>query len=185
MPGSNHSLLDKLTLTRLSPDSAPKQFDCGDDDLNEFFRKDAAAYGHQLLAVTYVFENDSETAAFFSVLNDKISYEDVAGSRFKRVFLKRLPERKRLHSYPAVKVGRLGVNLKYKRQGLGSDVLTFVKHFFTNGNKTGCRFITVDAYNCGNVITFYQRNGFEFLTKKDEGEDTRQMYFDLINFRPV
>ena len=84
MPSSNHSLLDKLnlTLTRLSPGSDLKQFDCGDSDLNEFFHKDAADYGRQLLAVTYVFENNSEIVAFFSVLNDKIVYEDVSGSKF-------------------------------------------------------------------------------------------------------
>lgn len=47
-------------------------------------------------------------------------------------------------------------------------------------NKTGCRFITIDAYNKNNVLSFYQRNDFKFLTEKDKNETTRTMYYDLI-----
>ena len=53
---------------------------------------------------------------------------------------------------------------------------------FVCNNKTGCRFITVDAYNNPDTIDFYQRNEFDFLTPSDEQEDTRQMYYDLKPF---
>ena len=43
-------------------------------------------------------------------------------------------------------------------------------------DKTGCRFITVDAYR--KAIPFYAANGFEFL-QKDEGGETELMYYDL------
>lgn len=72
--------------------------------------------------------------------------------------------------------------MKYQKQGIGSEVLSFIKSFFTIRNKTGCRFITVDAYNCDRVIEFYEDNGFRFLTDKDKSEDTRLMYFDLKTF---
>ncbi|VAW70858.1 hypothetical protein MNBD_GAMMA10-395, partial [hydrothermal vent metagenome] len=49
-------------------------------------------------------------------------------------------------------------------------------------NKTGCRFIVVDAYNKPEVIRFYKRNGFDFLHNGDKKEDTRIMIFDLIFF---
>ncbi|MFC2505164.1 MAG: GNAT family N-acetyltransferase, partial [Capnocytophaga ochracea] len=43
-----------------------------------------------------------------------------------------------------------------------------------------CRLITVDAYT--QAVSFYQKIGFEFLTKLDEGEETRLMFLDLISF---
>jgi GNAT superfamily N-acetyltransferase len=94
--------------------------------------------------------------------------------------------------YPSVKIGRLGVDKKYDGSGLGSDLLDFIKDWFIDGqNKTGCRFILVDAYNIPRVLSFYQKNKFEFLmdeereakySKKKVSElKTRLMFFDLKN----
>ena len=48
----------------------------------------------------------------------------------------------------------------------------------TNQNYSAFRFITVDAYI--SAIPFYYNNGFKELTKKDEDEHTRLMYFDMM-----
>jgi GNAT superfamily N-acetyltransferase len=176
-------LLEKFPIIRLEPDSELKHFDCGDQDLNDFFFNDTANYSQELLAVTYTFENNSETVAFFSVLNDAIINKDrLTKKTISNKLIREIPNEKRRPRYPAVKVGRLGVNNKYQGQGIGSEVLDFVKSFFTVRNKTGCRFITIDAYNCDNVINFYKRNGFKFLTDQDKSDDTRLMYFDLKTF---
>ena len=53
------------------------------------------------------------------------------------------------------------------------------KKFFLEDNRTGCRFMTVDAYNNDRVIKFYKKNGFQFLSNKDTNKKTRIMYFDL------
>ena len=53
----------------------------------------------------------------------------------------------------------------------------FTKRYFTADNKTGCRFITVDAYSA--TIPFYLRNGFVPLNDDDIDEPTRLLYFDL------
>ena len=65
---------------------------------------------------------------------------------------------------------------------MGTEILDAVKASFTTANKTGCRFVTVDAYNNPGTIGFYQKNGFNFLTEKDLKDDTRLMYFDLKRF---
>ena len=44
-------------LVRLVPNVAIGNFDCGDDDLNEFLRDDAKTYFSELLAVTYLVMN--------------------------------------------------------------------------------------------------------------------------------
>lgn len=50
---------------------------------------------------------------------------------------------------------------------------------FVTDNRTGCRFLTVDAYNKPAVIKFYERNGFKLFTYKDKAKDARALYFDL------
>ena len=44
-------------------------------------------------------------------------------------------------------------------------------------NKTGCRFLTVDAY--AGAVPFYLKNGFIPLNDEDADADTRLLYFDL------
>jgi hypothetical protein len=60
-------------------------------------------------------------------------------------------------------------------------VIDFIKGWFTEGNKTGCRFIVVDALNNPDTLKFYSKNGFLNLNPKDEKDKTRLMYFDLVS----
>ncbi|MCB1168677.1 MAG: hypothetical protein KDK33_21150, partial [Leptospiraceae bacterium] len=66
--------------------------------------------------------------------------------------------------------------------GLGRQILDLLKADFVTNNKTGCRFITVDAYNNPKTLGFYGRNGFEYLDETDSNKKTRLMFFDLAVF---
>lgn len=169
-------------LIRLSVDYPIKPFDCGDSDLNEFLTNDSIKYLQGLLAVTYLIESDNDTVAFFSLFNDKISILDTdSKTQWRKLFRDNMPQGKRFSSYPAMKIGRLGVSINYKGQGWGTTILDYLKELFISNNRTGCRFITVDAYR--ESLGFYERNGFRFLTTKDSDLDTRLMYFDLIQLK--
>ncbi|MDB5117797.1 MAG: acetyltransferase domain protein [Mucilaginibacter sp.] len=161
-------------LIRLTPEHELLPFNCDDKDLNEYIFEDAKANQSQLLAVTYLLESDQNTVAFFSIFNDKITVEDFESkSKWKRL----VPHNKRKKSYPAVKLGRLGINIDHQRVGLGRDILNYIKILFIDKNKTGCKFITVDAYS--KSLQFYEKNGFDYMTTKDKQEDTRLMFYDL------
>ncbi|SHG77154.1 Acetyltransferase (GNAT) domain-containing protein [Chryseolinea serpens] len=165
------------SLIRLSQDYQFKPFNCGDIDLNDFLLNDSKSYARKLLAVTYILENEAELIAFFSLLNDKITVQDVdSGNQWKKLF--KLATGKSFNSHPAMKIGRLGVSNTFKGQGIGTIILDYIKELFITNNRTGCRYITVDAY--GASLEFYKKNGFIFLTSKDKGQDTRLMYFDLM-----
>ena len=76
-------------------------------------------------------------------------------------------------SYPAVLIGRLGVNREYQGtpSHVGQQLMTFIKDWFRHeDNKTGCRFIVVDAYNEERVLKYYDKNGFLPLYKTEEIE---------------
>lgn len=175
-------MIERSHLVRLGHSSVIKPFDCTNTDLKEFLLNDAIDHYKELLAVTYLLETDEETVGYFSVLNDSIRYGDTTKSKRKKV-LSRMPHPKRGYkSHPAVKVGRLAVHTKYQSQGIGGQLMDYIKGYFLDNNKTGCRFITVDADNNLRTIKFYERNGFEFLTEKDRDERNRLMFFDLIRY---
>lgn len=178
MPSQNFNSKE-ISFIRLSTDYVIKPFDCADADLNEFLLEASAHYSKQLLSVTYLLENETSTIAFCSLHNDKISILDLESkSKWRRLFRDKMPRGKQFNSYPAMKVGRFGVSTDFKGQGIGTSILDYLKEMFITNNRTGCRYITVDAYR--ESLAFYQKNGFLFLTDGDKSSDTRQMYFDLI-----
>ena len=84
-----------------------------------------------------------------------------------------------MKSYPAVKLCRLGVDETAKGLRIGTAILNFIKSMFVINNKTGCRFLTVDAYL--NAVPFYEKNGFRFMNAEDNDPHTRLMYYDLMD----
>lgn len=165
-------------LRKLKEQETIKSFNCGDADLNDFLFNEAPLYNNELLAVTYVYEDSDDILAYFSLANDRISVADFENKTgFNRFRRHRFINKKRLKSYPAAKICRLGVSEECKGSGIGSGLLNFIKKIFLTTNKTGCRFLTVDAYR--EAIPFYIRNGFIPLEEEDKDEHTRLLFYDL------
>lgn len=175
--------------------SKANHFSCGNSDLDEFFSKDAITYAQQLMGKTYVFidtEHPQDILCAFTVSNASIFTNYLPNSRKKKIG-HTVPQDKRDLIYPAVLIGRLGVNQSFHHKHIGSDLMDYIKTWFTNDeNKTGCRYLVVDAYNDTNARSYYERNGFQYMFSSEEQEKqyrkisnadplrTRMMYFDLI-----
>ena len=84
----------------------------------------------------------------------------------------------------------------FEGKGYGSAVMDFIKTLFRINNRTGCRFLIVDAYNNHRTLHFYEKNGFKYLIEDEESEatyvgvsknklplNTRLMYFDLLDIK--
>ena len=161
-----------------------KPFDCGDTDLNGFFIEtspdtpNATMYERERLAITYVVEdNDTQRIlAYFSLLHDKIE-RDISDSRIWNRLSRNIPNAKRRASYPAIKIGRLAVSTKVQGSGLGREVLAFIKAWFYNNPRAGCRFITVDALRSAEA--FYDKCHFRPLGDVSSDGETILMYYDL------
>lgn len=159
-----------------------KSFNCGDADLNDFILNESHLYRKALLAVSYVLERneDKEVCAYFSLANDRISVSDFEDkTKFNRFRRKRFVNEKRIKSYPAAKICRLAVSDKMHGENLGSFLINFIKSYFVINNKTGCRFLTVDAY--ADAVPFYFRNKFEPLNDDDADAPTRLLFYDLAS----
>ena len=175
--------VSSFKLLRLKTDYAVKDFDCGDADLNDFILNRAAAFQKNLLSVSYAYANPEtgRILAYCSLANDKVAITDFKDKTEFNRFRKSqgFPNEKRLKSYPAVKLCRLGVDACAKGLMIGTTILNFIKSMFVVENKTGCRFLTVDAYL--DAVPFYEKNGFRFMNSEDNDPHTRLMYYDLKN----
>ena len=167
-----------MRLVRLTSEYDLKQFDCGDNDLNEFLIDNALDFSEKRIANTFILEKDREVIAYFCILNDKISQQDVTNSQWKKI-KKGFPDRKHFSSYPAIKIGRFAVSSSFKGQNLGSGLIAMLKDLL-NGypNYSAFRYLTVDAYM--SAIVFYEKNGFKILSEKSIGDHTRLMFFDMM-----
>lgn len=172
-------------------------FVCANQDLNDFFANDSVKYSERLLGKTYLFclkADPKIIVAAFTVSNDSIRMTNKLNDEAKLQFLRQSElEEKRLRRFPAVLIGRLATNSKFAGKGIGTAVMDFIKRWFRFDNKTGCRFIIVDAYNSEATIHYYIKNGFKFLVEDERLEakymgigvgrlplNTRLMYYDLI-----
>jgi len=168
-------------IIRLKNGIAAGDFDCGNEDINNFLVEDSIDYQEGLLAVTYLAVAKSKILCYFCLLNDKLAYLPGDDKKSWNKLNRKVSNHKRLKSYPAVKIGRLGTQKDIAGQGIGREIIDYIKFLFVRSNKTGCRFLTVDAHK--DAIGFYLKCGFTFFTESDRDDDTRLMYFDLKPFK--
>lgn len=169
-----------MRLVRLEDIENLKPFDCGDEDLNDFLLSDARLYNEQFLANTFVLEDDNETVAYYSLLNDKISQTTLSKNLWRKL-RKSIPHEKHLGSYPAVKIGRLAVSKSYRGMDIGTKLVgAIMRLFISQHGHSACRFLTVDAYK--DAVTFYEKNGFKKMVNDSELPEnalTVPLYLDL------
>ena len=70
--------------------------------------------------------------------------------------------------------------MDYRGKNIGTWLMNKLKERLNVGqNQSAFRYITVDAYL--SAIDFYRKNGFKELTKKEEDDHTRLMFFDMMD----
>jgi GNAT superfamily N-acetyltransferase len=137
-----------------------------DHDLDDFIHNDAQSHLANHMAVTYGFflEGITQPLGFATLQNDSIKVQ-TPGYQYK--------------SSPAVKVGRLGINNRIQGHGFGGKLMLMIKEFMLTNNRTGCRYITLDAYNNPRILKFYTQNGFKDFQELPPKRRQKLMYFDL------
>ena len=172
-------------------------FDCGDQDLNDFFNHTAILYQNERLGKTfyYQYRQTEKVICAFSLSADSVKTFLLSNNR-RRKIKALLPYEKSLQSYPAILIGRLGVSVDFGGQGIGSQLIEIIKEFCQSKFEHYARFLTVDAYNKPEVLKYYEKNDFEFLFLTEEDErnnlkksinsdeplNSRQMFFDLTRY---
>lgn len=173
--------LSDFSFSLLNNDDVLDNFDCEDHEINEFFLEDSKNFQNEKITNTYLFKDKNQVVTFFSISNDclnDLGYENSIWNKLHRKI--KLPNEKRIRQYPAVKIARLGIDKKYKGNGLSHQLLDFIKGWTFIEHKPACRLLILDAYNKPVQLSTYQKNDFTFLLDSDKNEKHRFMYFDLM-----
>ena len=171
-------------------------FCCGDSELDFFFAQEVFLYQEELLCKAYCWinkDNDKDIIAIATFSYDGIKSYTLDNSS-RNALQRKIPYKKHHRSYPAMLIGRLGVNQEYQGKGLnvGSQLMQTIKDLCIDEDGMGiCRYLLVDAYNTDSTLHYYVKNGFKPLYKTEESErdvfdipkemplKSRIMYFDL------
>lgn len=146
-----------------------------DRDLEDFIQNDAQRHFLDRKAVTYGLFSDqiAYPLGFSTLQNDAIVVDDTPLPEVSEYTYK---------SFPAVKLGRFAIRIDHQKERLGALFFWMLKELMCNSNRTGCRFIIVDARrdkaNKVNVIPFYEKNGFTLLPQRTATSTYKPMYFD-------
>lgn len=166
-----------IRIERLDKNHSITNFQSYEPELVKFLQEDALDNQSKKISVTYLWflKETNELIGYFTLLNDKINLEGDLKEYFndKGIFY---------HSLPAMKIGRLAVDDRFLRRGIGTLMIAYI----TSRAKqiadriAGCRFITVDAKRnnskTNDTLYFYKKVNFEILRNR---ENITFMYLDL------
>lgn len=154
-------------------------FNCGDEDINDFIKNDALIYQEKKLATTTLFIYAGEIIGFFSAATDSLKLIPPEKEEHK---IKDKP----LKEFPAIKIARLGRDERHEGEKVGTNILKWAIGYILNCSQMiAVRFVTVDAYH--NRVSWYESYGFKKNEDKHYIKKTEQvsMRYDLFNAIPI
>lgn len=163
-----------VKVEKLSKIHKTDSFDCDDEDINEFLKEDALKWQEKKLTNTKIFIYNDEIIGFFCCSGDSIKLQM---DEKKTNGLDDQP----IKELPAMKIGRLGRDIKYNDKGVGSNILKWAIGYIQSiSEHAGIRYITVDSYP--EKVKWYESHGFVRNLHKDyEKGRNVSMRYDLHN----
>ena len=133
-------------------------FRCGDDALDRYFQMQVTQDIRRRITNCFVVVEAATglVAAYYTLSAASIPLVDLSPEEFKR--LPRYP------TLPAVRIGRLAVDQRFQRRGLGELMLMNAVHR-TVQDAAAAFALLVDAKN-DQAAAFYQRYGFRSIMSK-------------------
>jgi ribosomal protein S18 acetylase RimI-like enzyme len=145
-------------LEQLRPEHDRKMFRCGQDVLDIYFRSQATQDIRRHIANCFVAVETASglVAAYYTLSAANIPLVDLSAEETKR--LPRYP------TLPAVRIGRLAVDEKFQRRGLGAALLADAVRRTIHGDAAAFALL-VDAKD-DRAVAFYRRFGFRPLASQ-------------------
>ena len=161
---------DELKIVPYMEHNDASHFECASPELNDFLKEDALENQKELISKTYLCYHPHRLVGYITFATDVLKAKEMRVKEHLEGIL--------YAEYPAIKIGRLAVDKKYERKGVGRFLLLIaVGKALKISGEVGCRFITVDSKR--ESIEFYQKHGFE-LVKKHEKQNFPTLYLDIM-----
>jgi len=157
-----------------------EKFQSYEKELEDFLKEDALEQQERNISVTYLWflRESNELVAYITLSPDCIKLKNINQELSQKFRDKGINYR----SLPALKIGRLCVDDKFLRKGIGTLLIQFtINKAYEMSKNVGCRFIYLDAKRnkdkSKDVIHFYKKMGFELY--KDRNNKETPMYLDI------
>ncbi len=170
--------LSDIKVVRLAKFYDVSDFDCEDEDLNDFLKNDSLGHQNAKMVNTLLLIRQDQVVGFFSLCADAIKLGDDEKVQ--------CDINKPLQEFPSIKIARLAVDKNFENKGLGRIIIQLAIGLIRQriGNILAARFITVDSYK--EKIKFYEHFGFVINehSKYKKKDHYVSMRLDLLNPPP-
>ncbi len=150
----------KIKIEILNKQHNKSDFDCENESLNRYIKKQASQDFKRKLSVCYVLiDENNKIIGYYTLSSISILHKDLPEN-----LAKKLPQSYR--DIPATLLGRLAVDKNYKGKGLGKLLLIdALKKSFEQSKKIASLAVIVDPID-DNAVHFYKKYGFILLDSK-------------------
>jgi ribosomal protein S18 acetylase RimI-like enzyme len=157
-----------------------KNFKSYEKELVNYLLEDSLKQQKNKICITYLWFHriTNELAGYLTLSNDCVKLTKISEELQRKLNLKGINYK----SLPALKIGRLCVDDKFLRRGIGTLMIDFIINSANEiSKKAGCRFIVLDAKrnndSSKDSIHFYKKMGFKLLKERNRKETP--MYLDI------
>jgi len=152
-----------------------RQFSCKIQDLNDFLIEESYKQKEVMLNVTYLALYDEKIIGYFTLSSDSIKISNLLGD-YKKKFKDKDVYYK---VFPAIKIGRFGIDKKFENKGLGKFLFhRIVENVFLMSKQIGIRFITIDSYV--SAYGFYKKMRCKDAIKQEKVKNKLKKFKRLV-----
>jgi GNAT superfamily N-acetyltransferase len=173
-------MVEKLTESHKDIIKSLKSYE---PELIDFLMQDALNQQNRKISVTYLWflRRTNELVAYVTLSPDCVKLKNINPKLIQNFRDKGINYK----SLPALKIGRLCVDDKFQKRGIGNLIIQFtISMAIKISNQVGCRFLYLDAKrnedSSKDVIHFYKKTGFELYRERESKETP--LYMDLWPF---
>jgi len=165
-----------IVIRRLGEDDEVENFDCGDDALNNYLKRNAWTNQQKIsIGVSYVAAD--ENAPLFVLGYFTLAMASVPRDAFPKKYVRGLPP----YDLPLILLARLAVDQRFGGRGIGHALISeALRASLRIADEVGCRCIITDAYR--NRVNWYARYGFVPIEGAAQSGSQR-MFLDIRTVR--
>ncbi len=165
-----------IVIRRLGEDDEVENFDCGDDALNNYLKRNAWTNQQKIsIGVSYVAAD--ENAPLFVLGYFTLAMASVPRDAFPKKYVRGMPP----YDLPLILLARLAVDQRFGGRGIGHALISEALRISLRvADDVGCRCIITDAYR--NRVNWYARYGFISIEGAAQSGPQR-MFLDIRTVR--
>ena len=152
-----------------------RQFSCEIQDLNDFLIEESTKQKEVMLNATYLALYEDKIIGYFTLSTDTIKISNLKGDYEKKFKDKDVNYK----VFPAMKIGRFGVDKKFENKGIGRFLFQSIVLFALKVSiQIGFRFITIESYVT--AYEFYKKMFCKDALEKEKIKNKLKEFNNLI-----